>query len=82
VFTCCGFRKNAAGCHDSEAQVIGEAVKNISDTATSQQPLILWKQFAGLRDKVVHDYLGVNLDVVWAGAEEDLPALGAPSINF
>ena len=56
-------------------QVIGEAVKSLSDTAKSQQPQIPWKQIAGLRDKVIHDYFGVNLDIVWAVVEKDLPAL-------
>jgi uncharacterized protein with HEPN domain len=37
-------------------QVIGEAVKSLSDTAKSHQPQIPWKQIAGLRNKVIHDY--------------------------
>jgi uncharacterized protein with HEPN domain len=56
-------------------QVIGEAVKSLSDTAKARQPHIPWKQIAGLRDKVIHDYFGVNLDIVWAVVEKDLPAL-------
>ena len=56
-------------------QVNGGAVKSRSDTARSQQPHIPWKQIAGLRDKVIHDYVGVNLDIVWAVIEKDLPAL-------
>ena len=39
-------------------QVIGEAVKNLSDTTRSKQPHIPWKQIAGMRDKVIHDYFG------------------------
>jgi uncharacterized protein with HEPN domain len=56
-------------------QVIGQAVKNLSDTPKSQHPQIPWKQIAGLRDKVIHDYFGVNLDIVWAVLEKDLPSL-------
>jgi len=56
-------------------QVIGEAVKSLSETAKSEQPHIPWKQIAGLRDKVIHDYFGVNLDIVWAVVEKELPAL-------
>jgi uncharacterized protein with HEPN domain len=56
-------------------QVIGEAVKNLSDQMKSRQPLIPWKQIAGMRDKVIHDYFGVNLAIVWAVVERDLPAL-------
>jgi uncharacterized protein with HEPN domain len=55
--------------------VIGQAVKNLSDTVKSRQPQVPWKQIAGLRDKVIHDYFGVNLDIVWAVMEKDLPQL-------
>jgi uncharacterized protein with HEPN domain len=56
-------------------QVIGQAVKSLSENAKSRQPHIPRKQIAGLRDKVIHDYFGVNLDIVWAVVEKDLPAL-------
>ena len=56
-------------------QVIGQAVKNLSDNSKSRQPRIPWKQIAGLRDKVIHDYFGVNLDIVWGVVEKDLPQL-------
>ena len=56
-------------------EVIGQAVKNLSDSAKSQQPHIPRKQIAGLRDKVIHDYFGVNLEIVWAVIEQDLPML-------
>jgi uncharacterized protein with HEPN domain len=56
-------------------QVIGEAVKNLSEDAKSRQPQIPWKQIAGMRDKVIHDYFGVNLEIVWAALEKDLPEL-------
>jgi uncharacterized protein with HEPN domain len=56
-------------------QVIGQAVKSLSENSKSRQPHIPWKQIAGLRDKVIHDYFGVNLDIVWAVVEKDLPEL-------
>jgi uncharacterized protein with HEPN domain len=56
-------------------QVIGEAVKNLSEDIKSRQPQIPWKQIAGLRDKVIHDYFGVNLAIVWAVVDRDLPEL-------
>ena len=56
-------------------QVIGEAVKNVSEDIKSRQPQIPWKQIAGLRDKVVHDYFGVNLAIVWVVIDRDLPEL-------
>jgi uncharacterized protein with HEPN domain len=45
-------------------QVIGQAVKNVSEDTKSRQPQIPWKQIAGMRDKVIHDYFGVNLEIV------------------
>jgi uncharacterized protein with HEPN domain len=54
-------------------EIIGQAVKNLSDEAKSRQPQIPWKQIAGMRDKVIHDYFGVNLNIVWAVVENDLP---------
>jgi uncharacterized protein with HEPN domain len=56
-------------------EVIGQAVKNLSDRTKSLQPGIPWKQIAGLRDKVIHDYFSVNLEIVWAVVEKDLPKL-------
>lgn len=56
-------------------QVIGQAVKNLSEDVRSRQPHIPWKQIAGMRDKVIHDYFGVNLEIVWAVIVKDLPEL-------
>ena len=56
-------------------QVIGQAVKSLSEHSKSRQAHIPWKQIAGLRDKVIHDYFGVDLDIVWAVIEKDLPEL-------
>ena len=56
-------------------EVIGQAVKNLSEESKSKRPQIPWKQIAGMRDKVIHDYFGVNLDIVWAVVEKDLPHL-------
>jgi len=56
-------------------EVIGQAVKNLSEASKSRQPHIPWKQIAGMRDKVIHDYFGVNLEIVWAVVERDLPDL-------
>ena len=43
-------------------EIIGQAVKNLSDDTNSRQPAIPWRQIAGMRDKVIHDYFGVNLE--------------------
>jgi uncharacterized protein with HEPN domain len=56
-------------------EVIGPAVKNLSEPTKSRRPEIPWKQIAGMRDKVIHDYFGVNLEIVWAVVERELPKL-------
>ncbi len=56
-------------------QVIGEAVKKLSDDTKSKQPDIPWKQIAGIRDKVIHDYFGIKLEIVWGVVDSDLPRL-------
>jgi uncharacterized protein with HEPN domain len=58
-------------------QVVGQAVKNLSQDTKAFQPQIPWKQIAGMRDKVIHDYFGVNLEIVWAVIEKELPKLEA-----
>jgi uncharacterized protein with HEPN domain len=61
-------------------QVIGEAVKKLSPHVKQAHPHLPWKQMAGMRDKVVHDYFGINYDIVWTLAKEELPAL-MPSLT-
>ncbi len=56
-------------------QVIGQGVKNLSEHTKSHAPEIPWKQIAGMRDKVIHDYFGVNLEIVWAVVQTELPKL-------
>jgi uncharacterized protein with HEPN domain len=54
-------------------EIIGEAVKLLSDNIKKSNPIIPWKEIAGTRDKLIHDYFGVNIDVVWSIAKDDLP---------
>jgi uncharacterized protein with HEPN domain len=56
-------------------EVIGEAVKNLSGDFKKKHPEIEWKKVAGLRDKLIHHYFGVNWDVVWDVITNKLPAL-------
>lgn len=56
-------------------EIIGEAVKNLSPEFRNRFTNIEWKKIAGLRDKVIHFYFGVNWDVVWDVIEKRLPAL-------
>jgi uncharacterized protein with HEPN domain len=55
--------------------VIGEAVKRLSSDFRSQHPDIPWTDIAGMRDKVVHQYDRVKLDVVWNTIQQDIPEL-------
>lgn len=52
-------------------EIMGEAVKNVSDTFRNKCSKIKWKNIAGMRDRLIHDYFGVNWDVV----KKDLPQL-------
>lgn len=60
-----------------QLEIIGEAVKRISSDLRSRYPDIPWQDMAGMRDKLIHDYLGVDLMTVWLTATEDLPTLAA-----
>lgn len=53
-------------------EVIGEAAKKIPNELRVQHPTVPWKQIVGARDKVVHEYFGVDLDIIWKTVIEDL----------
>ena len=56
-------------------EIIGEAAKNITDDFKKKHQNIPWKDLAGIRDKLIHHYFGVNLEVVWYILKDDLPLL-------
>jgi uncharacterized protein with HEPN domain len=54
-------------------EIVGEAVKQIPDSLKMEYPDIPWRRIAGLRDVLIHQYMSVDLDAVWAIVEEELP---------
>jgi uncharacterized protein with HEPN domain len=56
-------------------EIIGEAVKNLHETLKKEHSDIPWKSIAGIRDRLIHDYFGVNWDIVWDVIENDIPDL-------
>ncbi len=56
-------------------EIIGEATKRLSPLLKEAHPDISWKPMAGMRDKLIHDYFGINLQLVWDVVEHDLPVL-------
>ena len=56
-------------------EIIGEAVKHLPVSLTKKQPQIPWKQIAGMRDILIHEYAGVSVQTVWKTVTENLEPL-------
>lgn len=56
-------------------EIIGEATKSLSKEIKREHPEIQWKDITGMRDKLIHEYFGVKLDLVWATVKQNLPEL-------
>jgi uncharacterized protein with HEPN domain len=56
-------------------QIVGDASKKVSLTVRRAHPELPWRQMSGMRDKVVHEYFGLDYRIVWQVATMDLPRL-------
>ena len=56
-------------------EIIGEATKNLSGGLKKKHRNIPWKELAGVRDRLIHQYFGVNFEIIWTIAKKELPEL-------
>ena len=58
-----------------ELEIIGEATKSLSSAFKDRPPEVPWRDIAGMRDKLIHEYFGVDAEAVWNTVKSDLPKL-------
>jgi uncharacterized protein with HEPN domain len=59
-------------------EIVGEATKRLPPAFREQYPHIPWKKMAGMRDRIIHGYDNVNLEIVWQVVQKDVPRLKPP----
>lgn len=58
-----------------QVEIIGEASSRISDEMQEKHPNLPWFEMRAIRNKIVHDYLEINTDIIWDTVQSDLPPL-------
>jgi uncharacterized protein with HEPN domain len=58
-----------------QLEIIGEAARNISEEMQEEHPELPWFEMRAIRNKIVHDYLEINTEIIWDTVKNDLPAL-------
>jgi len=58
-----------------DIEIIGEAASKVSENCRQEHPEIPWREIVTMRNRLIHGYFDINLDVVWKTATEELPTL-------
>lgn len=58
-----------------QIEIMGEATKKLSESIRNKYPDVPWKDVAGMRDKLIHHYFGVDIEAVWDTTKKDVPVL-------
>jgi uncharacterized protein with HEPN domain len=56
-------------------EIIGEAARKVPEDVRNANPEIPWREITGMRNKLMHEYFGANMKVVWRTVQEDLPVI-------